>query len=280
MIVLRRSTLIVGLSIAGALPMHAQTKPSSGAARAATAKAAPVVRRYRVDSKMLQSVDARALKGEREESTTERTVILRISFTDSAGGSSLRITVDSISNRSQPPQPMNAAIIDSIRGKVYTAFVAPDGSIARLDYPPAYGALGTAVGTLIEDLLPRVKPGYKNGDDWTTTSTRPHRVPNGELSVVRKTSYAVMGEMVREGVPATRLDMTFTSNSTGTQRMGPTTARVEGESMGSGSAFVAKNGTYLGGMRTEKAERRLKIPGVSAPILSGVEIASTITLLR
>ena len=89
-----------------------------------------------------------------------------------------------------------------------------------------------------------------------------------------------MGAAPRDGVTAQRLDMTFTTAATGAVRAGPANAKVDGTSMGSGSAFITAAGVYLGGMRTEKTERQLMLDGAPGPVLVSAETATTIALLK
>ncbi len=239
-----------------------------------------LVRRYRIDSKTQQDVDASAAGGKRQQTLLDRSAFLRVTLTDSAGGKSLHVVIDSILERGANLPASSAVSADSARGKVFDGFLDPAGSVVSLTYPKLAGSLGTALGGQLEVMLPTLKSGFKTGDDWTIRSERPQPVANGRLLVKRSTAYAAMGETVREGIAAARLDMTFTTAVTGTQQVGGATAKVEGNSMGSGSAFVSKAGVYLGGMRIEKTDRRLRVPGAAAPIVVTAEGATTISLLR
>jgi hypothetical protein len=100
------------------------------------------------------------------------------------------------------------------------------------------------------------------------------------LLVKRVTSYVAMGDALRDGVNASRLDLTFTTASNGSQMFGATPATVEGKSSGSGSAFITAAGVYLGGMRSEKTDRRLLLKGAPAPVVIEAESVSVVTLLR
>lgn len=276
---LLRAALLAAVSVSTSSRLaYAQARASSATKAVATPVKTPVrTLRYRVDTKTQQLVDARVPRGEPEQSLIDRSVFLTIMLADSVRGTRLRASVDSIVDRSQRPSPPT---LDSTRGRVFSGLLASDGNVVRLDYPAGIGAPGLVVGALLEDFFPRVKPGFRSGDDWTTRSERPHRIPNGLLTVARRTAYAVMGTTVHEGRPSSRLDMTFTTNASGTQRVGTSRATVQGESMGSESAFIATDGTYLGGMRTEKVERRLKLLGTKATVVVTAETITTITLLK
>lgn len=248
-------------------------------AHSAHAQAAGV-RRYRLDSKTQQTINADAIGGGSQQTQTDRSAYLRITVTDSAGGKALSVVIDSLLNRGDNLPPGTAAVADSARGKVFTGFVAADGTVSPISHPAGAGALGTAIGGQLDEFFPRAKAGAKEGDNWTVTSERPQLVPGGQLSVKRTTAYAAMGAAPRDGVTAQRLDMTFTTAATGAMRIGPANATVDGTSMGSGSAFITAAGIYLGGMRTEKTERRLVLDGAPGPVLVSAETATTIALLK
>ena len=237
-------------------------------------------RRYRLDSKTEQTINADAIGGGTQQTRTDRSAYLRFTVTDSAGGKAISVVIDSLVNRGDDLLPSIAAVVDSARGKTFTSFIAADGTVAPTGHPAGAGALGTAIGSQLDEFFPRAKAGASDGENWTVTSERPQLVPGGQLSVKRTTAYAAMGSAVRDGVTAQRLDMTFTTAATGAMRVGPANAQVDGTSMGSGSAFITAAGVYLGGMRTEKTERLVILDGAPAPVFVSAETATTIALMR
>gem|GEM_PF-2775518 len=239
-----------------------------------------VTRRYRIDSKTHQAVDAAAIGAGRQQSVTDRSAFLRITVMDSAGGKALRFVLDSIVHRGTDLPPGTVATSDSAHGKAWTAFMAADGRVTLSSRAEHSGALGLAIEGQLEDFFPRVTNGFKTDDQWTSSTERSQRVPNGEVMVKRTTSYAAMGEAMQDGVRAARLDLTFTTATNGSQKFGATPATVDGQSMGSGSAFITAAGVYLGGMRTEKTDRRLLLAGAPAPVVIEAESISVITLLK
>ncbi len=257
---------LVGL--AGAATAQSMSGPAAGMGR------------YRFDSKTQQVVDAAAIGQGRQQAQTDRSAFLRITVADSAGGKVITAVIDSIVNHGDNLPPGTDATADSARGKVFTGRIAADGTVSPMTHPAGAGALGTAVGGQLDEFFPRVKVSAATGDNWTISSERPQVIANGQLTVKRTTAYQAMGAVTREGVSAQRFDMTFTTSIVGTQQVGPSNAKVDGTSTGTGSAFVTTGGVYVGGMRTEKAERRLLLTGAPAPVLVTVETATTITLLK
>lgn len=237
-------------------------------------------RRYRLDSKTLQTVNADSIGGGSQQAQTDRSAFLKITVTDSAGGKAYSVVIDSLVNRGIDLPAGSVATADSARGKVFTGFIAADGTVSPIAHPAAAGTLGTAVGGQLDEFFPCTKPGAKEGENWTVTSERPQVVAGGQLNVKRRTAYAAMGTALINGVSAQRLDMTFTTAAEGSMRVGAAPVEVDGTSMGSGSAFVTPAGVYLGGMRIEKADRRLTLQGAPGPVLVTAETATTVTLLK
>ncbi len=271
-LVLRRARVMLFFVVAGAA---LQTISAHSAAAQATG-----TRRYRLDSKTQQAINADAIGGGSQQTQTDRSAFLKITVTDSAGGKSYAVVIDSLVNRGTDLPPGAAATSDSARGKVFTGFIAADGTVAPIAHPAGAGALGTAVGGQLDEFFPRAKAGAKEGENWTVSSERPQLVVGGQLNIRRTTAYVVMGTAMRDGVSAQRLDLTFTTAAEGSMRVGPAPAKVDGTSMGSGSAFVSAAGVYLGGMRTEKTERRLVLQGAPGAVLVTAETATTVTLLK
>lgn len=249
------------------------------AAHNADAQAAGT-RKYRLDSKTQQTINADAIGGGSQQTQTDRSAFIKVTVVDSAGGKALTFVIDSLVNRGTDLPPNAAATADSAKGKSFTGFIAADGTVSSIAHPAYAGALGTAIGGQLDEFFPRAKTGAKEGETWTVTSERPQLVVGGQLGVKRTTTYTTMGTSMRDGVSAQRLDMTFTTAADGAMRVGPAPAKVEGTSSGSGSAFVSATGVYLGGTRTEKTERRLTLQGAPGPVLVSAETATTVTLLK
>lgn len=260
--------VIVTGGVGQAIAVH-----SAGAQAAGT-------RKYRLDSKTQQTINADAIGGGSQQTQTDRSAFIKVTVVDSAGGKALTFVIDSLVNRGTDLPPNAAATADSAKGKVFTGFVAADGTVSAIAHPVYAGALGTAIGGQLDEFFPRAKTGAKEGDTWTVTSERPQLVVGGQLGVKRTTTYTAMGTAMRDGVSAQRVDMTFTTAAEGAMRVGPAPAKVEGTSTGSGAAFMGAGGVYLGGTRTEKTERRLTLQGAPGPVLVSAETATTVTLLK
>jgi hypothetical protein len=247
---------------------------------AAAQGARGVTRYYRIDSRTQQLVDASGIGAGKQTSQLDRSAFLRVTLADSAGGSTMRVVIDSIVERGLNLPPNIAATIDSARGQHFNATLDGLGNVTSMEYPVAGGTLATALGGQLEVFLPTRKAGFAPGDEWTTRSERPQPVAGGRLMVKRMTTYAAKAESPYNGTPATQLELTFSTSVTGTQQLGAAPARVVGTSMGNGTAFLSRTGTYLGGARTEQVERQLQIDGAPQPVLVRAESRTTITLLR
>jgi hypothetical protein len=256
---------------------------ATGGALSATVGAQPkpaVTLRYRLDSKTEQTIDASAIGAGRQQSATDRSAFLRVTVMDSAGGKAFHFLLDSIVHRGSDVPTGTVATSDSARGKRWTAFMAPDGNVSLQDRAENAGALGLAIEGQLEDFFPRLTTVVRPGEQWTASTERSQRVPNGALLVKRATRFSAVAGAAWDGVRADRVDLSFSTTTSGSQKFGGTPATVDGKSTGTGSAYLTAAGIYVGGVRTEKTERRLLLAGAPAPVTIQAESSSSVSLLR
>ena len=86
-------------------------------ARAPRRPGAPVTMRYRIDQSLTQEVDATAAGQGKQALTFKTRSFVTVTLTDSAGGRSMRVVVDSMQGDSTTPIP--ATVFDSARGAVF-----------------------------------------------------------------------------------------------------------------------------------------------------------------
>src|SRR4029453_19034120 len=91
-----------------------------GLVTAATAQRAPVTARYRVDQTLTQNMDASAAGKGKQTISFSTVSFLTLTFTDSTGGRSVRVVVDSMQGDSTAPIP--AEVFDSAKGAEFHAF--------------------------------------------------------------------------------------------------------------------------------------------------------------
>ncbi len=239
-----------------------------------------VTTRYRYESQTVQHLDLRPVGGGEQSSTLSRTGWLTVTLTDSAGGKLMRAVIDSINADPESVAAMGQSSLDSARGSVFRGVVAADGEVRGFKMPKGIGALGALLGGSLDEFFPRVKGGWKAGETWSTATEKPQIVSNGQLILKKATTYTARGSVLRAGTSVNAFDIVFSTTSTGTQRVGASNANVEGTSTGTGSWFVAPDGLFVGGTRTEKNERKLMLTGAPAPVLVTATVTTTITVIR
>jgi hypothetical protein len=211
---------------------------------AASASLAPVTAKYRVDQTLTQDIDASAAgKGKQRVSFTTSS-FLTLTLTDSTGGKSVRIVVDSMRGDSSAPIP--AAVFDSAKGAEFHAFLSASGKLSELEGAGVSEAAARVQGFLT-DFFPWVKAGAKTGEQWADTSARTTTDGTDSVVVKRITAYRVVGNETRDARKAVRIASEYRSTVAGTQATPNGPARIEGGGKGTGTYYVSPDGLYLGG---------------------------------
>jgi hypothetical protein len=206
---------------------------------------APVTARYRVDQTLTQDIDATAAGKGRQSVSFSTSSFLTVTFTDTTGGKSLRIVVDSMRGDSATPIP--AAVFDSARGSEFHAFLSAAGKLSDIE-EVSISAAAARVQGFLADFYPWVKAGAKPGEEWADTSTRATTDGTDTVVVRRVTSYHVVGKETRAARKALRVASQFSSTIHGMQATETgQPARIDGSGTGTGTYFMGTDGTYLGG---------------------------------
>jgi hypothetical protein len=211
---------------------------------AAPAAQAPLVSRFRVDQTLSQEVDATAAGKGKQSISFSTSSFLTVTLSDTAGGRSVRIVVDSMRGDSTSPIP--AAVFDSAKGAEFHAFLSSAGRLSELESINVSPAAARVQGFLT-DFFPWVKVGAKAGERWADTSSRATTDGSDSVVVKRVTSYRVLGKEKRPTGQALRIASEYASTVAGTQPTPNGPARIEGSGTGTGTYFVTPDGLYLGG---------------------------------
>lgn len=216
----------------------------TAALAAATPSSAPVTAKYRVDQTVTQEIDASAAgKGKQSISFTTSSFVT-LTLTDSTGGKSVRIVVDSMFGDSATPVP--AAVFDSAKGSEFHAFLASNGKLSDLEAVNVSEATARVQGFLT-DFFPWVKKGTKKGEQWADTSSKTTTDGTDSVVIKRITAYRVVDKDTRNSKKAMRITSEYQSTVAGTQPTPNGPARIEGKGTGDGTYFVSSDGVYLGG---------------------------------
>jgi len=205
---------------------------------------APMTARYRVDQTLTQDIDATAAGKGKQSVSFSTSSFLSLTLTDSVGGRTVRVVVDSMRGDSASPVP--ASVFDSARGAEFRAFLSSAGKLSELEAvkvsPAAYRVQG-----FLSDFFPWVKAGLKPGEQWADTSAKTTTDGTDSVVVRRVMTYRVLARETRAAGKAMRVASEYKSTVAGTQPTDNGPARIEGAGKGSGTYFVSPDGLYLGG---------------------------------
>ena len=221
---------------------------------------APVTMRYRIDQSLTQEVDATAAGQGKQSLTFTTRSFVTVTLTDSAGGKTMRVVVDSMRGDSATPIP--AATLDSARGSVFQGFVTRDGRPARLTPAVGNAVAGQILG-LVSDFYPWTRAGIRTGETWTDTSSVTTGDAPDTVIVRRVTNYRASGNEAAGSRPAVRVATDYTSEVAGSQPTQNGSAKIQGTGSGKGSYLVASDGRYLGGQW--ELHSSLSLSGAFAP---------------
>ena len=92
--------------------------------------APPTTMKYRIDQSLNQEIDASANGGKKEKISFTTSSFVTVTLSDSAGGKTIRVVLDSIRGDSATPIP--AAVLDSARGAEFRGFLERSGKPTSL----------------------------------------------------------------------------------------------------------------------------------------------------
>jgi hypothetical protein len=220
--------------------------------------ARPTIMKYRIDQSLNQEIDATASGGAKEKIAFTTSSFVTVTLSDSAGGKTIRVVVDSIRGDSATPIPR--AVLDSARGAEFRGFLEKSGKPTGLE--PA-GNASAAIQSLVSDFFPWTRSGLRVGTAWADTTANTNGVGPDSVTVRRMSTYKVVANETRASRKAVRVAQNFTSSVAGTQPTPQGPARIEGTGRGTGSYYIGTDGRYLGGSWQQQSS--LKISGSFAP---------------
>jgi hypothetical protein len=221
---------------------------------------APTTTKYRIDQSLTQEIDATAVGGAKQRIAFSTSSFVTVTLSDSAGGKSIRVVIDSLRGDSAAPIP--AAVFDSARGAEFRGFVTKSGKPSGLE-PAHPNPAAAQIQGLLSDFFPWIKTGVRLGDSWADTTARTNASGVDSVTVRRVSAYKAIGSETYNTRKAMRITEDFTSSVAGTQPTPSGPARIEGTGKGRGAYYVASDGRYLGG--DWQQESSLAISGSFAP---------------
>jgi hypothetical protein len=244
----------------------------SGVVMIPAPRAGSVTTRYKVVQTVTQDVDATAAGGPKQHSVVKFTSYVQLTLTDTTGGRSIKMVVDSIHGDSLPAGAP-AEMLAKAKGAIVTGFVDGKGKVSGVKANGEAG--GIPLTNLVSHLVPPVRPPLKMGDAWTDTTATSNDAPG--MSTKTVTNYKVTGAETRGGVQASKVDGAFSSSIVGTQETPGGSADIDGTGTGTVTYFIAPDGKVVGGngSSTSNLNVTLAAQGVSLPVVLSTSVEIT-----
>ena len=244
----------------------------SGVVMIPVPRAGSVTTRYKVVQTVTQDVDATAAGGPKQHSVVKFTSYVQLTLTDTTGGRSIKMVVDSI-HADSLPAGAPAEMLAKAKGAIVTGFVDAKGKVSNVKANGDAG--GIPLTNLVSHLVPPVRPPLKMGDAWTDTTTSSNDTPG--MSTKTVTNFKVTGSETRGGVKASKVDGAFSSSIVGTQETPNGSADIDGTGTGTLTYFIGPDGSVVGGnaSSTSNLNVTLAAQGVSVPVVLSTTVEIT-----
>ncbi|MBA3319022.1 MAG: hypothetical protein H0T50_13170 [Gemmatimonadales bacterium] len=238
---------------------------------------APITTKYRVDQSLTQEVDGTAGGAGKQVLQFSTSTFVTVTLTDSAGGRTLRVVIDSMKGDSASPIP--PAVMDSARGGEFRAFLDRSGKPSPLT-PTGTSPAASQVQGLLSDFFPWVRAGFKVGEAWADTTVNVSGAGADTVTVRRVTNYKAAAGERRSPAKAVKITAAHTSAVAGNQPTPQGPAKIEGTASGTGTYFVSPDGRYLGGEWQLRSALQLSGAFSKAPVPITVTQTTKVTAVR
>lgn len=246
---------------------------ATGVASASTVGAqaayAPGAHSYRVD----QAIAAKqTMQGQTMENNASTVQLISLALAPASRGLQFSLTVDSASTTvaGVPPAQQDAAnaAMRELKGKKVTGTMSPQGRVADAQASDSSAASAQMLSSA-RGFLPKLPDGgLKAGAAWSdsVTSNFSNNGVDGKTTVV--STHAVTGDTTIAGQPAWRIAQKGTVVMTGGGVSQGAEISLNGTGTVNGSAYVSKQGVYLGGEQLLTQSMTINVPaaGMSIPM--------------
>lgn len=235
---------------------------------------------YRIQTTSAQEVDLTALGGPKQSTNTMVAGYLTVTLTDTTGGKTVHVVVDSIVPDSATRAQIPPTVLDSVKGATFHGLADAKGSLGDFKAMKGGGALAAQLASQLDELFPVVTPGAKVGDTWSDSTEKKREIGGGSLTVRRLVNYKASASEVVSGTKALKVDAAFSASQAGTQETPNGTADIQGTSTGTATFFVSDAGVVMGGSREETVKLTVAIAQAPEPIPVQQTSKSTITVVK
>jgi hypothetical protein len=235
-----------------------------------SAPASPV--RYRLEVKTSVTQDLTAVGQGEQKQEFSNTGFVTISAKDSAGGQALTVVLDSMV--AGEGSPFAGEMAKNAAGTTWTGFRQPNGRVKELKPNNESPAAGALQGVL-QQLLPPMKAGTREGQAWTDTT----ETDNEGVAVRTVTNFQTSGETVN-GAKVVKLAGSSSTAMSGQQTTPQGSMSLEGTGSGTASWLVATDGTCLSSTFSGIQNIAVTVAQLPEPIPVMVKLEGSSALLK
>ena len=230
----------------------------SGAMMVPAPHAASVTTRYKVAQRIFQEVDATALGGGKQGFVVKTTSYVQLTLTDTTGGRSVKVTVDSIHGDSLPPGAP-ADMLSKAAGVVVTGVVDAKGKLSNVK------ASSDAGGLQLTSLRAAAPPAHQEQPQGRRCLDGHHG--DGERQHEHAHRHQFQGHRHRDARRTSRRARSMGRSApsiAGTQETPGGSADIDGTGTGTSSYLIAPDGALLGGTSSSKSNLNVTLAAQGA----------------
>ncbi len=235
--------------------------------------------RYRIESKTQQTVDLSSVQQPDQVSNTTQVAIISVTLTDTVGGKTIHVVVDSLST--DLPLPGAAEAAQGAKGAWLHGTVDDWGRTRIVKTSADSNEMVGQLKASLQRFFPAVKPGSKQGDSWVDTTLIDSKTPQQAIKSTTITTYTFGGASQYGGGPATKIDAVSTTTGAGTienPMAGPMELTLTDKS--TESFYLGGNGDFLGGTSQSSVASFVTMAMVPNPIPVTATRSTTVTVLK
>ena len=249
-------------------------------APALSAQYKPSEHQYRV----VQEVQAKqTMQGQTQETNASTLQLLSVKLTPAGQGLGFTLTVDSAATEATgaaaAQQAAANAELQKMKGASVTGTASPLGEMTGLAASDTSSSAAQQLVMGAKGFLPRLPAGgLKAGATWndSVTNSFNNQGIDGKTTVISK--HTVAGDTTIAGRPAWKLVQTGDVKMSGGGMTQGTEVSLTGTGKLSGTAYVSKDGTYLGGEQLLTQDMTIDVPAAGMSIPMQQRITTKVTL--